>query len=226
MKHSSGTSLRLIMLGAGGHASVLHALAIASGHQIVGVCDPELAVNGTIAWRGVPVLGDDTALTTVNRSEFGLVNGVGQLVGSRARQIVYERMRRFGFDFPVLIHPAAWVADGVEMGCGVQVMAGVVIQPGSSLGENCIVNTNASVDHDCVIGEHVHIAPGVTLCGGVSVGSSAFIGAGSTVIQNVSVGKEAVVGAGAVVIKDLENGSKLIGTSTRRMTMGKPDVLG
>ena len=48
-------------------------------------------------------------------------------------------------------------------------MAGVVIQSGSVIGDNVIVNTNASVDHDCRIGQHVHLAPGVVVCGNVCV---------------------------------------------------------
>lgn len=217
MKHESVSSLRLIMLGAGGHASVLHALALSAGHRITGVCAPELAASGAATWRGVPVLGDDTALANMDPSGVGLINGVGQLVGSRARQTVYGRMKGSGFRFPALIHPTAWVADSVGLKDGVQVMAGVIIQPDSTIGENSIVNTNASIDHDCIIGRHVHIAPGATLCGGVSIGDGAFIGAGSTVIQNMAIGKDAIVGAGAVVIQDLESGTKLIGAAMRRM---------
>ena len=210
---------QLIMLGAGGHASVLHALALAAGHHFIGICDPELCRDGVRFWKGIRVLGDDSALADIDKATMGLVNGIGQLVGNRARQLVFERSRKAGFSFPVLIHPFAWVADGVDLKQGVQVMAGAIIQPESIIGENTIVNTNASVDHGCVIGGHVHIAPGATLCGGVTVGDGAFVGAGSTLVQNVFIGSEAVVGAGAVVIKDLEPSSKLIGASMRRTSM-------
>ena len=48
-----------------------------------------------------------------------------------------------------------------------------------SIGANSIVNTRASVDHDCRIGETVHIAPGVTLSGAVTIGDGTHIGTGA-----------------------------------------------
>jgi len=75
-------------------------------------------------------------------------------------------------------------------------MAGVVIQPGCAIGENSIINTRAGVDHDCRIGHDVHVAPGATLCGTVTVEDGAFIGAGATVIQGLRVGARAVVECG------------------------------
>ena len=60
MSPSDADGRPLLMIGAGGHAKVLHALALAAGRVIVGVCDPQLAEKGVTQWRGVPVLrGDD-----------------------------------------------------------------------------------------------------------------------------------------------------------------------
>jgi UDP-perosamine 4-acetyltransferase len=221
MKFPSETSLRLVILGAGGHASVLYALAKAAGHEIMGICDPELAKNGTKIWQGIPVLGDDASISGMNKAEIGLINGIGQMVGSQSRQTIYERMKISGFTFPVLCHPAAWVADNVKLGEGVQIMAGAVIQPGCVIGENSIINTHASIDHDCIIGSNVHVAPGATLCGSVCVGDGSFIGAGCTVVQNITIGRDAIAGAGSVVVRDMENCTKLIGVAMRGPTPGK-----
>lgn len=193
----------LVMIGAGGHAKVLHALALALGHRIVGVCDPQLVQQGQSHWRGVPALGGDDALEQFDPAVVGLINGIGQLVGSQARQDIYTRLRQAGFHFPALVHPAAWVASSARLTQGVQIMAGAVVQPDCSIGENSIINTHASVDHDCVIGANVHIAPGATLCGGVRVHDMAFIGAGATVIQGLSIGQGAVVGAGVTLLHNL-----------------------
>lgn len=62
------------------------------------------------------------------------------------------------------------------------------------------MNTSASVDHDCVLGDGVHIAPGCHLSGGVVVSRGAFLGVGVSVIPQCVVGEWAMVGAGAAVI--------------------------
>jgi len=202
----------LVMIGAGGHAKVLHALAMALGRNIVGVCDPQLFQQGQSHWRGVPVLGGDEALAQFDPATVGLINGIGQLVGSRARKAIYERLRQAGFSFPTQVHPAAWIASSATLAQGVQVMAGAVVQPDCYVGENSIINTHASIDHDCVIGAHVHIAPGATLCGGIRVLDGAFIAAGATLIQGVTVGLGAVVGAGSILTRDLAANQVILGS--------------
>ena len=207
--------LPLVIIGAGGHAKVLHALAMAAGHSILGVCDPQLVQQGQTHWRGIPVLGGDDGLKQFDPVAVGLINGIGQLVGSQARQDVFARLRQAGFNFPALVHPAAWVAFTAWLAEGVQVMAGAVVQPDCCIGENSIINTRASVDHDCKIGANVHIAPGATLCGDVCIHDRAFIGSGSTLIQGLTVGIGAVVGAGVTLTCNLERDQILLGRAPR-----------
>jgi len=211
----SQDKLRLVMLGAGGHARVLHALLVAAGHQLAGVCDPFLDAQGVPSWNGVPVLGADDALLKFSIAEVGVINGLGQLVGERRRQALFLRFSGLGYTFPPLVHPAAWVAPCVVLAPGVQVMAGAVLQPSCTIGANTIINTRAGIDHDCHIGADVHIAPGATLCGGVTVGDGAFVGAGATVIQGIAIGAGAVIGAGATLVRNASAGARVLGAPVR-----------
>ena len=72
--------------------------------------------------------------------------------------------------FITLIHKDAYVSPSAHIGRGTVVMAGAVIQANVRIGKHCIINTGASVDHDCVLEDFVHVAPGTHLCGGVEVG--------------------------------------------------------
>ena len=210
------TSARpLVLIGAGGHARVLVALAHAAGHYMVGVCDPTLAANGITCWENLDVLGDDSALDRMPPDSVALVLGIGQQATGNLREQYYAAWRDRGYEFPALVHPSAWIAPGVELGDGVQVMAGVVSQPGCAIGENSIVNTRACVDHDCSIGRGVHVAPGATLCGTVTVEDGAFIGAGATVIQGLRIGARAVVGAGVTLVQELAPNAIIIGAANR-----------
>lgn len=205
----------LVLLGAGGHARVLLALVRASGHALLGVCDPALQEQGCGDWEGVPVLGGDEALDRLGPAQVDLALGVGQLAGSGLRSRLYFAWRARGYAFPSLVHPTAWVAPDVALSDGAQIMAGAVVQPGCVLGANVTINTHASVDHDCRIGADVHIAPGAVLCGAVQVGNGAFIGAGAVLIQGVRVGDAAVVGAGVTLVRDLAPGALIVGPANR-----------
>ena len=109
----------------------------------------------------------------------------------------------FHFKIPTLVHHSAVVSTSAHIGENSHILAGAVIAPMVEIGEACIVNTNASVDHECVLAAGVHIAPGVTLCGCVRVGENTLIGAGSIVLPRIRIGANAVIGAGSVVTRDI-----------------------
>jgi sugar O-acyltransferase (sialic acid O-acetyltransferase NeuD family) len=193
--------LPLIIVGGGGHGRVVLEALRSAGREVRGVVDRDAAV-ATLLPKGVPWLGDDTALAAFPPTQYSLVNGVGG-VGDGKRRQIFERLREQGYVFASLCHASAVVAHGVDLGEGAQVMAGAVLQPGVRIGANAIVNTRASIDHDCLIGDHCHVAPGAVLCGGVVVGEETHIGAGAVVIQGVRIGRGTMIGAGAVMLKDV-----------------------
>ena len=95
------------------------------------------------------------------------------------------------------------------------VMQGGIIQACTQIGRHCIVNTGASIDHECVIGDFAHISPRVTLCGNIHVGEGTWIGAGTVVIPGVKIGKWSIIGAGSVVDKDIPDGVLALGNRCR-----------
>jgi sugar O-acyltransferase (sialic acid O-acetyltransferase NeuD family) len=194
-----------ILLGAGGHARVVRALAEALGMQITGVCAPSLTAGDE--WMGLRVLGADAALFTLDPASVVLVNGVGKMPGSMVRAGLHTEWTSQGFQFPSLVHPAAWVAPDVVLGPGVQVMAGAMVQPGCTVGSGSIINTRVGVDHDGQLAEDVHLAPGAILCGDVQVDAGAFIGAGAVVLPGCAIGAGAVVAAGALVKRNVDAGA-------------------
>ena len=113
--------------------------------------------------------------------------------------------------FGKLIHPSASIDRLSLVGEGSVVMHHAVIQRGTRIGKHGIINTASSVDHDCVLGDFVHIAPNATLCGGVQIGDETFIGAGVVVLPQIKIGKRATVGAGSVVTKNIPDGATVVG---------------
>ena len=161
--------------------------------------------GGVDSLLGIPILGTDKDIRHYNRKKIELVNGIGSVGVATLRRSVYEKFKAQGFHFRQVIHPSAVISRRAVLEEGVQVMAGAVINIGSRIGEDTIINTRSSVDHDCRIGKHVHIAPGVTLSGGVSVGDETLIGTGSSAIQGIRIGEGSLVGAGSVVIHDVSD---------------------
>lgn len=206
--------IKSFLIGAGGHAKVVLDQIDSSQISIEGVVDPKFDTNRLDLWRGLPAHSSDQIVMELPRHEFRLINGVGSLPGSSKRQDIFHKFKRMGFEFMQVIHPSAVISPSVRISEGVQIMAGCVVQSDTVLGENVILNTRSSIDHDCVIGAHTHVAPGAVLSGGVRVGKCCHIGTGACVIHNIEIGNGAVLSAGACLYRHLRNhaiqrGSKL-----------------
>lgn len=101
---------------------------------------------------------------------------------------------------PAVIHPTATVAATATIGAGSYVGPHAVIERGVTIGRHCIVNAGALITHDCVVEDYCHIAPGVTLCGGVQVDAGVLVGANATVLPQRHLGAWSVIGAGSTVL--------------------------
>jgi len=115
--------------------------------------------------------------------------------------------------FTTVIHHTA-ICD-VDVRDGSQVMMGAVVQVGTYIGKHCIINTSASIDHDCVLEDFTFIGPNATLCGEVHIGEGSFIGAGSVILPGIKIGKNCMIGAGSVVTKDIPNNVTVYGNPAK-----------
>ena len=60
-------------------------------------------------------------------------------------------------------------------------MAGAVVNACAQVGDFVIVNTLASVDHDCRLADGVHVSPRATLAGNIELDTCVSAGIGAVV---------------------------------------------
>lgn len=208
--------VRVIGLGAGGHAKVvLEILQETGGHEVVGLLDPKKELWQTEV-LGVPVLGNESLLPELRDQGIGhAFIGLGGAQDTAPRRRLYDHTRQRGFEIVPAIHPQAVVSPSVKVGHGPTIMAGAVLNAAARLGENVIANTGAIVEHDCVVEDHVHVATGARLASNVRVGQGAHVGIGASIRQGIRIGANAVVGAGAVVVHDVPDRVVVVGVPAR-----------
>lgn len=196
---------KLLIIGAGGHGKV--ALDIAKHYYKNIVLADDNKVGEVLSCK---IVGKVKDVLQGEKCDFFVALG-----DNKVREQVYLEFVKNGFTPISLVHPSAIIAEDVIVGKGSVIMAGAVINPSVKIGIGCIVNTCASIDHDCEILEFTHLCPGTHFAGSVKVGRYNTFGVGTVVINNITICDNVNFGAGAVVVKDIVNAGTYIGVPAK-----------
>lgn len=201
----------VILIGGGGHAKVIIDIFQEDEHfEVIGCTVSNSPASSVL---GVRVLGDDSQLSTIYSS--GVRKAFVAIGDNRARRNAAQSVLALGFTLINAVSRRAIVSPRVTFATGIAIMPGAVINACSRLGDGCIVNTGATIDHDCEIGNWAHVAPGTNLAGCVTVGDGAFLGVGCRVIPGIKIGDWSTIGAGATVISDVPARVTAVGVPAR-----------
>jgi sugar O-acyltransferase (sialic acid O-acetyltransferase NeuD family) len=191
--------MNLVLLGGGGHAKAVADVARSAGYQVLGVLTPEEAPEQP----GLLRLGDDRWIEDCP-GDTSFHVAIGPSHGSPLREDIFRHILERGKRLPKIVSPSAFVSASAVFGQGSLIMHRVVVNADARVGENCILNTASVVEHDCIIEDQVHLAPGALLLGGVRIGAGCIVGGGAVVLPGVTVAGGVLIGAGAVVTRSIE----------------------
>lgn len=184
--------VKVVLIGAGGHAKAIVEAIRGAGGAIVAYVDPREA-----AWLSAKQIAEQ-GLSSAMEAGAKLVMGIGGVEpgGLAKRLALVDTYRSTGMSFVTVIHPVAHVSPTATLEDGAIVLAGAVVQPGAAIGRGAIINTRAIVEHDSTIGAGSHVAPGAIVLGGCRVGSCCMIGAGAVILPGTTIGDDSLVPAG------------------------------
>ena len=197
----------MIVFGASGHGKVI--LEILESNNVPGIRVWDDATKPDV-WQ-YPVEQPATASPPHEGEQMVISIGV-----NATRKKVVARFEG-QIPFATAIHADALLSKRATVGEGTVVMAGVRVNADVRIGRHCIVNTCASIDHDCVLEDYVHISPNATLSGDVHVGEGTHIGSGASVIQGIRIGKWCTIGAGAAVVRDIPDYATAVGCPAKEI---------
>lgn len=187
----------IYIYGASGHGKVVADIAQSCGYTLGGWIDDHSA-SGASPWEDFKKAHPKGSVAI----------GIGD---NKTRERIFQKVSAAGYSLPALIHPSAVVSKSATVAEGSVVMPLSIINADARIGIGCIINSGAVVEHDCLLGDFVHLSPHTALAGGARIKHCAHIGIGASIIQNITVGEGSVIAAGSAVIRDIPDYSLAAG---------------
>jgi sugar O-acyltransferase (sialic acid O-acetyltransferase NeuD family) len=187
-----------------------------AGHEVLPVRNVDAPVPAEIT---APLDAD-----ALEEMHLVLPFAVAQTVPVNRYRALADARRRGLRNALTLVDPTASVASTAVLGDGVYVGTGSVVAAGVRLASAVLINRSCSIGHHSALDEYACTGPGVVVAGSCHVGRGAFLGAGAILCPAVTVGAGAIVGAGAVVVKDVAPGEVVVGNPARTLKSVDPDL--
>ena len=121
------------------------------------------------------------------------------------RRPIIESFLKLGAEFITFIHPSAFISKSANIGAGSVIAPNVNIGPNVKIGKFNMINARASIGHDTVIGKYNFITPNVCFSGYTKIGNENMFGINSATIPNIEVGSNNKIAAGMVLDKNIKD---------------------
>lgn len=208
----SRSPIRVVLLGAGGHArELVHLTPAVVGRPIDVVACLTDAGHEPAPSAALPPVGTIAGIETWAPVFFLAAVGDGAL----REHLVQAATAVRAVPLASFVHDRTSGLEAVPNPVGLVAFPFVAVGPATTVGRHVHLCRNVSVGHDVVLGDFSTVLPGAVISGFCEIGPRASIGANATVLPGVRIGADAVVGAGAVVTRDVKDATVVSGVPAR-----------
>lgn len=190
-------------------------------YTIIGIIDSKAAIGSSI--YGYKVIGRQEQLKVL-KDNYSIYGGIISVGDNWIRKIIHDDIVKYVPDFTFInaIHPSTIIGNNVEIGKGVMVMAGCIINPGAVIKDFTFFATGAQIEHDCIIHDFASVSAGSVTGGLVEIGKYSAITLGVTIIDRITIGENSVIGSGSLIMKDVPDNVLVYGVPGKIIKERKP----
>ena len=188
---------KIAIIGAGGHGKVVGEIAALSEFEKIDFFDDKF---NQIKKYPFSIVGNLDDLNNCLKNYDAFFVAIGD---NNKRYEKIEWLKKRNLNIINLIHPKSTISKLSNFGTGTCIMANAVINPGSLIKNGVIINTSASIDHDCFVDDFSHISPNCSISGNVILGKFSHLGTGTSVNPGIRIGNSVRTAIGSRVFSNI-----------------------
>jgi sugar O-acyltransferase (sialic acid O-acetyltransferase NeuD family) len=134
-------------------------------------------------------------------AEHDVFVAVGARDVNRLRAGLCTDVKAKGYRLATYVSPRCTTFPDLTIGENCFVFEDNTIQPFVRIGDDVVLWSGNHIGHHAEIGDHCFITSHVVVSGGVRVGAYSFLGVNATIRDWITIGESCVIGAGALIMR-------------------------
>lgn len=131
---------------------------------------------------------------------------------NQLRQEKYEQAKLAGYNLASYVCSKSVTWPDLSIGDNCFILENQTIQPTVKIGNNVMIWSGNHLGHGGVIGDHTYIASHVVISGHCNIGQRCFFGVNATVRDFCTIGDDCFIAMDASITRNLPNGAFALGT--------------
>jgi sugar O-acyltransferase (sialic acid O-acetyltransferase NeuD family) len=171
-----------------------------SSSEVVAFCSDGEYIDGD-SFEGLPLVAFEDVVETYPPDDFGMFVALSYRNLNEIRRQKYVEAKEKGYTLPGYICSKSVIWDTDSIGDNCFIFENQTIQPFTKIGNNVTLWSGNHIGHHSTIGDHCFITSHVVVSGHVDIGHSCFLGVNATIRDGISLAPQSVIGAGATILK-------------------------
>jgi sugar O-acyltransferase (sialic acid O-acetyltransferase NeuD family) len=205
LQAGSGMTRKIMIFGTGKGADIARRyIESDTGDQIAGhVVDPEYLTDSLFHGRPVATLDQATRLFPPDDVLAFVPMGAGGM--NRPRQEKYEALKGLGYRFYSYVHSSNRAAVDCTIGGNCLILENQSLNFDTAIGDNVVMWSGCQLGDRSRIGSHAYLGAHVVINGDVEIGEGSYLGSNSTISHGVKVGAQSFIGANALISENTKD---------------------
>ena len=165
------------------------------------------------SFQGLPLVPFSEATKRFPPADFEMHVALSYARLNRLRQDKYVQSKAAGYKLASYVCSKSVTWPDLSVGDNCFILENQTIQPGVRIGNNVMIWSGNHLGHGAQIGDHTYIASHVVISGHSKIGQRNFFGVNATLRDFCTIGDDCFIAMGASVARDMPNGAVALAPS-------------
>jgi sugar O-acyltransferase (sialic acid O-acetyltransferase NeuD family) len=196
-----------------------------SPHRVVAFCVHQAYLPPEGLFQGLPVVAYETLEAQYPPDSVSAFAPLTHQGMGKLRREVYHGLKDKGYTLINYISSKATTFPGLSLGDNCFILENNTVQPFVTLGSNVVLWSGNHIGHHSRLGDHVFFTSQAVLSGHCQVGDNCFVGVNASIRDGLTLAEGTLVGMGAVLTKNTEAWGVYTGNPARKGPRSSPEVM-